>query len=65
MDAIGMGHKEEESGGEGCSLRLEKKLVETFLHGAQSTFPVMKLEAGYILPNVFSLWDEVPSGTLQ
>ena len=32
---------------------------------AQSTFPVMKLEAGYILPKVFSLWNEVPSGTPQ
>ena len=32
---------------------------------AQSTFPVIKLEAGYILPKVFNLWDKVPSGSLQ
>jgi Mg2+-importing ATPase len=32
---------------------------------AQSTFPVMKLEAGYILPKVFNHWREVPCGALQ
>jgi hypothetical protein len=36
---------------------------ETSTNEAQSTFPVMRLEAGYILPKVFSLWNEVPSGT--
>jgi len=32
---------------------------------ALSTFPVIKLEAGYILPKVFNRWDKVPSGSLQ